>query len=298
MEAIISGIINTVGVIGFVGYLILFLYVYIKYDREYNQIKKVKSSSSIPKEYPPYIVGHLMNGVITGNDFFATIIYLIHKNIINYKKEGKDYELSINSDCSNKINCIEKKLINIIFKQKSLITINEIAKNMENARVEMNNEILNWKLETAEESKKKRFYISDNEKKCLYIFFLVAIPITFIMVLLGYLIYVAIGIFSMLGFVYTVFYSKRTDQGNKEYKEWNAFKNYIINFTEMKEDEVENCNWEHLLIYGITFGLASALTARMKMGYFEQSDLEIQNTYYTMYGELYESLNLDVYTNN
>ena len=103
------------------------------------------------------------------------------------------------------------------------------------------------------------------------------------------LIYLAVIIVAMILMIYTAIAKKRTEKGALEYKKWQAFKQFLKDFSTMDEKSLpEIILWEKYLVYAVVLGCADKLSKTMKI------KLENRNVDYTFSFDPITFMNLNI----
>ena len=249
------------------GYVIVF--VYKKHDKEYETTIKTKYFRDIPSDYSPEIVGYLMREKITPDDLSATILYMINKNLIKYEKiEKKDYKL-IDLTKGKEISEIETTVINLLFNNKSEVTLKELKKF---GKTNYHKFLLNyelWQNKAISNGFKEKFFEKKDSvrgKICI----LAIIGILFSLYSLKFVVFIPLNIICAVAgaasFIYFISFKKRSIKGNEEYSKWNGLKNFINDFGNFKERELPQIElWEKYMVYAVSFGVASKLAKQMEI---------------------------------
>ena len=75
-----------------------------------------------------------------------------------------------------------------------------------------------------------------------------------------------------------------SDKGEEEKAQWNGLKNYMDDFSLLKDKEVPDLVlWEKYLVYATAFGISSKVIKELKVVYKEMSDPEYFNTHHYAY---------------
>jgi len=66
--------------------------------------------------------------------------------------------------------------------------------------------------------------------------------------------------------VYPLIIKRRSRTGSQKYHEWNAFRRFLLHFSNLKEaGEQSVAIWEHYLVYAVTLGVAKQVIKQLKM---------------------------------
>lgn len=274
------------------------IFVYLKYDKEYNSAFKEKYTRNFIEDYPVPTVEYIMNKNITQNSFNASILNLIHMKKINVEKtlEGKlnkeDYTLTL-IDTTN-LTDSEIKIINMLFSKKgeNSIKLSEIKKYAKETNKKGENSFLtNFNLWIKEVVRDSEYYDFFEETKVPIILMIILSTMgtslivlqSIYEVMLTLIIPEVIAIF--ISVVYFLVVKKRTKKGIEDYAKWKAFKRFLKDFGKFDDKDLPEVKlWDKYLIYATAFGLAKKVSSAMKLKF------EAYGTAYT--GEIGE-----VYTN-
>ena len=137
------------------------LIIYFKYDREYKSTFNEKYLRDIPNDYNLIAVSYLMDKKINKHCISAILLDLIRRKLILLKKDGKEIILKKNTNM-DKLNEVEKNVINLFFNNHKEINIKEIKRRKN--KTYLNN--LNKFLKIAKtEALNYNFYEKDKENK-------------------------------------------------------------------------------------------------------------------------------------
>ena len=299
----ITNILKILSVIWVVGLVPVTYYIYKKYDKEYKKELVSKYYREIPNEYGPEIVSYLMYKEIKNEAFGATVLELIRKKILLLeeiiieekkiigKKEKKDYKLTKNeNNKSIDLTKTESRILNLLNdtigdgKNVTLSEITKYSKNYTTAQTFMT-EYNNWKSKALELATAENFYESNFKGKIKGVLYTLIMPlISFI----SFIFTLPLGIFHILNIItiimlmYFLSFNKRSVKGNEEYLKWNALKNFLNDFGNFKDKEIEEIHlWERYLVYATVFGIADKVQEYMKV------KLQDMNYDYTNFTFLY-----------
>ena len=104
------------------------IYMYFKYDKEHKPSIKYLYYRDIQPGYTPTVLSYLFKKDITKESISATILSMINKKIILYKKEGKNIILTKNSEYVGVVTTVESKTLDLIFDYSKEISLKELKK--------------------------------------------------------------------------------------------------------------------------------------------------------------------------
>ncbi len=283
-----------------IGLALLWLYIYLKHDKEYKSDFKSKYYREFIDDYNVEVIDYLLHKSITSNALSAAIMNLIYKKNIKVEeiknKKKKDYKFILNNQ--DNLNESEEYLIDFLF--------NTIGKNNEFTTKDLKSyassshysvfttKYTNWKNKVIAEAEEQEFYENKNKIKSLGImYFVLGIIILFINLVTGANIWLAylLIIPALVFVIYTMAFNKRTKKGNEHYRKWQAFKNFLNDFGTFDIKELpEIALWERYMVYAVIFGLAKKVQAAMNV---KIKEFDINDPYYHPYlnSWLYYDLN-------
>ncbi len=290
-----------------VGIIFLFVYAYIKHDKEYKSNFNDKYNREFINDYDVELIEYLMNKNITTTGFSTSILNLIYKKKIDVEviqgKKKTDHKLTLKSE--DGVSTSEKIIIDLLFKtigNGKEVLLSEVKKEANNTTSSGKNSVYDefnaWKLNTTAEAKKQNFYEDNTKTRLAFggyaligaaIFFLdnffVMTPIRFVVLILA-----------ILFLIYIISFNKRTVKGNEDYNKWNAFKNFLNDFGRFEEKELPEIKlWERYLVYASIFGLADKVRKTMKIKFEEiRPNYEMRDTMFDYY--VFTNLTRDIST--
>jgi len=275
--------------VGFIFFIILIIYLYLKYGREYKIKKDYIYIREPPSDIKPGVLGFLMSfGVFKDSFLKATIMDLIHQGLINIEEDSsskrKEILFTLNRENyeKNKENLSEFENIlikNILFDKKDSFTIKDLNKKINKNREKYYYSYNNFKESIEKESKKYDFFDvkSKNVSGCV-IFMGIYIPI------IGFL----LGIFTK-NYTYLLWLTilpiylimsnraitRRSYKGKEEYEKWISFKRFLNDFSNLKDYGPKSIVlWEKYLIYGTVLGVSKTVLKALKIVFPQIEDIE------------------------
>lgn len=240
----------------FIASTVLFLYLYLKKDKEYKTDFKDKYFEEIPNERAPELLGILFKGEAKEGFFVASILEMIRKNIVRIAitNDKKDYILINNSKRNVVLSKGEYYLIKWLFHylgndyEVSLQAI--VSQSKKNAGFfshcfhEWSNIV---EVDAAQQNifENKGTILNDLIPYFGISFLLSIYNVLFVQ---GYVVAGIIFVLTIAFIVYTNTFQKRTRESILEYRKWVAFENYI-----KKEDnrlhELDSDSLSKLAVY-------------------------------------------------
>lgn len=296
---------TAIGLLFFLLWFVIIIYIYIKYDKELAHSFEGKYYRELPGEYTPAEMSSLLSmGSVSTRDITATLMDLVRKEqlqLISNKyikkgifkdKEVTDYAVSLNENApAVALKSHETFLIDWFIRKigngSSLLLdeISDYAKTQSGAR-RFKQDYDNWCGLAQEEARKNDFFDTTcNTGKVAGI--------------LASLAYLGLGIFILFIFraemgvaliiqflillIFSARLSRRTAYGNEQNAMWLAFKNFLKDFSHMDKASMPSIViWEHYLVYAISLGVAKEVISQLPLVF---TDTDLQDTRLTyMYG--------------
>lgn len=301
-----------ISVLYYIALLVVWIYVYIKYDKEYKSDFINDYNREFIDDYNVEVIDYLMHKTITPNAMSASIMNLIYKKVIAVEeipsdKKKKEYKFTL-KDAKDKVNETESYLIDFLFTRvghDGTFTSKELTDYAKSTKTceKFSTSYTKWKNKVISDGKQQKFYESHSKTigygvlffivGCLLVVFVAinnaVVPITIFAPLLG-----------TIFLLYTIFFNKRTKKGNDHYVRWNAFKRFLNDFGTFDLKELpEVILWERYMVYATLFGIASKVSKTMNV---KIKELEATGAYvggyYPTFGDwyFYDSLN-HIFTN-
>lgn len=273
----------------FIALIVIWVYVYIKYDKERPSKFQNEYNREFIDDYNVEVIDYLMNKNITPNAMSASIMNLIYKKNIAYEeiqneKGKKDYQFTLKT--RDKLNETENALVDFLFLKvgKDNIFTASGLKNYASSTKTCNTFMSSytaWNNAVLEDAKNEEFF-ENGSTRFVYgiVIFLLSIIVTWFVAGNNIeFIPAFFTIFSSIIFiVYLSVLSKKTEKGIDHYTKWKAFKKFLEDFGtfELKElPEIEL--WERYLVYATIFGLADKVEKAMNV---KIKEISPSNTYY------------------
>lgn len=308
--AVARSIGNGVGIILFLAWFVLIIYLYIKYDKELKPAFSGKYYRELPGEYTPAEMSVLLTmGHVATRDITATLMDLVRKEQLLlttevYTKRGlfknseiEDYVVSINPQAPYvPLKKHEAFLISWFIgtigdgHRVMLDEITEYAKTRSGAR-RFSSDYNSWCSMATEEGKKNDFFDKKSGKGQI-IGVLSSIGYIGLGILLSAMTGAGFGIALFIQGVIMLIFSarlnRRTAYGNEQKAMWIAFKAFLKEFSHLDKAEIPSIViWEHYLVYAISLGVAKEVIRQLPLVF---TDADLQNTHLTyMYGYRYNN---------
>lgn len=260
----------------FIGLIILWIYMYKKYDKEYKIPFDAKYYREFTGDYGVEVVEYLMKKSVTTEGLSASIMNLIYKKnieVIENEKDKKNPTLKLLNE--DNLSDAEKVVIELLFKtvtNKDEVTMKEIEKfsSKRSTAEKFMNKYKYWEEKVKEAGEAEEFFENHTTNKitaALYLLLgIIIIVLMFVFNMVNPIIMALIGISSIAFLIYVMSFKKWTNKGREHYLKWKAFKNFLQDFGSFKEKELPEIKlWEKYLVYATIFGLAKTVQKTMKM---------------------------------
>lgn len=268
-------------VIWLFGLGIIIVVIYLKYDKEYNSQFQGDYYREFPQEYGPEIVGYLIHKSIQDDDLSASILNLIYKKKITFDVIGKDYQLKkVNEEG---LNDSESKLMRLLFSDQLEVTLSTLKKEAKSSYESFITRYQAWKNSAIKEAKSYHFF---ENQMGIQSFGIVYGMIGLFLGIFSFSVEVWIfGSLMLIGFLISIVYfarlSRRTKQGNEDYRKWMALKKFMIDFGNMDDKDLPAIVlWEKYLVYAVSLGCAKQLEKTMKIKVKDWNETTVGNDVY------------------
>lgn len=268
----------------------IFAFIYkkyrnLKYQKEsYEDIDYL--NREISTEYPPSIVGYLINQKLRYKDLIADIMELYAQKIINISKSNEQGETKIHFYLA------KEDYKNQVTSQSQLYIIRTLINNQQNVSFDFSS----WKRLVLEEYKIRKFAKEKNDDKSKKIIFIMIICMVIIGGIIGWIggsktgyafmtmIVGAIGgafLGTIVGYLFANFMksSENTNvflssYGESELKKWMKFKKFIQEYTLLKERTIEEIAiYESYIPYAIALDV-NVQYKNTKFEIFDEKEME------------------------
>ncbi len=262
-----------ISVLYVVAILIIWIYTYLKYDKERKAQFNLKYNREFIDDYNVEVIDYLMHKSITPNALSASLMNLIYKKNISFidiDGNHKNYQFTLEN--MDNLNDTEKLLCEFLFtrvgKENKFTTL-ELKNYASSTRTcdAFMSSYTAWQKKVIEDGEKEEFF----EKK--------KIGIGIIMLIIGIMVYfynTFLNVFSFITFlpmilgivffIYTLCFNRKTEKGIEHYARWQAFRNFLDDFGTFELKELpEIVLWERYLVYATIFGLADKVEKVMNV---------------------------------
>ena len=290
MRNSVAIIINIVTGIVVVGMILITVYVYKKYDKEFTPVFDKEYLRELPYLYTPAEMSFLYYfGKTNDEDVTATLLDLIRRKVITLDYFGEtdakdpDFNFILNREKYNsmihELLPHEKDLIVWFFDhigKGDSVTIKQIegyCKKYNNA-TQFETDGKRFKASVKQECKNRDWFLNlKNGKSKASSFGLIPIAaIIIIFLVCAYLQisaivnYVILGIIIFAYFIYVGTIKKRSVNGNEEYAKWKAFAHFLEDFSTMEDYPMPGIDiWEEYLVYATSLKLSDKVMEQLKV---------------------------------
>ena len=291
-ERLIFNTFETISKIYVIALLLVWIYVYFKYDKERKPEFNHKYNRDFIDDYNVEVVDFLMNNQITPNAMSASILNMIYKKNIETEKDpsdDKNYIFTLKT--RDNLNDTENVLVDFLFEKvgtANTFTTKELkryASSTKTCDIFMNS-YTKWKNKVMEDGKNQGFY-DTLEGRFTYgaVMIIIALLIYVAGVCLFHVNFLLIHLLLPASFIFIIylgFIKRKSEKGIEHYAMWKAFKNFLNDFGAFSTKELpEVILWERYLVYATIFGLAKKVQKNMnvKIKEMDISEFNNKNTY-------------------
>lgn len=293
--------------------IIIMLYLYIKYDKEYKAKFDGEYFRELPGNYSPAVLSVLWNfGKVQPKDITATIMDLVRRKILVMNVEQREirglikhkiendyiFELNKNEDLEALLPH-EKYLIDWLIstigdgEKVSLKEIEQSAKTVEGAQG-FKADFEAWGEYVKNEAEGYAFFDRNTMKGQIYGVIAAVAGMIFGGYtaavhdnLVGFIILLPV---SAILLVYSLLIKRRSRFGAEQYKMWKAFRRFLRHFSQLDKANLPAVTiWEYYLVYAITLGVAKEVIGQLKLVFREDdfNNSALTYMYYGHYGHNY-----------
>ena len=277
-----------------IGIIILWIYLYRKYDREHNVNFTAKYYRDFTGNYSVEVIEYLMEKNISNKALSASIMNLIYKKNIDIEEipnSKDDLKLILkNRDNTSKAESIVLDLLFNVVGKNNIVTLKQIenySSNISTSRAFID-KYNSWKTQVTLDAESENFFEDISTARIVgVIYFILGLIIIFLNVyfnISNVILILLILIMGIILLVYTLTFKKWTKKGREHYLKWNAFKNFLKDFGSFSEKEIPEIKlWEKYLVYATVFGLAKEVQKAMKIKLSEMNDTTDFVNYHPLY---------------
>lgn len=273
-------------IIYYIVLIILWIYIYFKFDREYKSDFNSKYYREFTGTYNVEVIDYLMNKSITPNAMSASIMNLIYKKNIKAEEiqdSGKKKKYQFTLVNNDGVTDTEQVLLDFLFEKvgkDNKFTTKDLEKYASSTRTceKFSKYYTEWKNCVTKDAEREKFYETNGIPVVLGILFLLITILIFMLVMYYHVEFIPCYFLLPAGIIflfYTILLRKRTKKGQEDYLRWKAFKNFLKDFGNFKIKELpEVVLWEKYLVYATVFGLAETVEKSMNVKMAEYQSLE------------------------
>ena len=286
----IAVIVNIITGLVVAGMVLITIYVYKKYDKEFTPKFDKEYLRELPYQYTPAEMGYLYYfGRTNDEDVTATLLDLIRRGFVKLDYFGEtdskdpDFTFILNHE---KMNSNGRELLD---HEKHVITWffnhigngNEVTvKQIENYGKKYNNATQfetdgkRFKATIQIECKSRDWFINlknGKSRAASFVFIPIVAGILFFIACSYFVIdalinYVILGVISAAYLIYVGTIKKRSVNGNEEFAKWKAFGHFLEDFSTMEDYPMPGIDiWEEYLVYATTLKLADKVMDQLKV---------------------------------
>ncbi|HRU40790.1 MAG TPA: DUF2207 domain-containing protein, partial [Candidatus Diapherotrites archaeon] len=287
--------------------LLMIVYLYFKFDKEYKADFKGEYFRELPGSYSPAVLAVLWNfGSVKPRDLTATLMDLVRRKyleLIVEKEEVKgifsnraenEYVFRLNKEADlESLSPHEKFAVQwLIFEigdgeKVSLEDIENSSKTREGA-INFKRDYDTWTGHVTSEADGYSFFDKNTVKGLLFGVLIAVIGMVFggftaarYENILGFVILMLVSIILL---IYSLTIRRRSRSGVEQFKMWKAFRKFLRHFSSLdKADLPAVTMWEHYLVYAITLGVAKEVISQLKV-VFREEDFNNAGLTYLYYG--------------
>lgn len=287
--------------------LVMIVYLYFKYDREYKPKFMGEYYRELPGSYSPAVLSVLWNfGKVNPRDITATMMDLVRRRYLRLKVEQREIrglikhkienEYIFELDTSARLDTLsphEKYMIDWLIatigdgNRVSLKDIEQYSKTTKGAE-SFKADYDAWEAYVKQEADSYSFFDRNTMKGQI---------LGIIAAVLG-LLYggytaavhgniaglVVLLITSITMMIYSLVIRRRSRYGAEQYKMWKAFRRFLKHFSMLDKAELPAVAiWEHYLVYAITLGVAKEVINQLQV-VFREEDFKNTALTYMYYG--------------
>jgi uncharacterized membrane protein len=268
--------------------ILVIIYVYRKYDREYPPHFTGKYYRELPADYTPVEMSYLYYfRKINDEDVTATLLDLVRRkylfldnNSSGINDKNPDFMIRINPAKSiEDLKPHERQLIHWFIQtvgDNGRVTLKQIenyTKGSYQNAIRFNEEAKQFVLKAKEAGCSHDFFVSESVKSRAYAWVLV--PIVYLIFSLlsggyyGISSLVPIIVSAAVIIVYAVYVAsikRRSIKGNEDYVKWKAFREFLLDFSNMKDYPMPGIVvWEHYLVYATSLKIADKVMQQLEV---------------------------------
>lgn len=301
------------GIVYLIGLVIIWVYIYRKYDREYEVGFKHKYYREFIEEYDVEVVDYLLNQSVSTNALNASIMNLIYKKNIEIEEIKEELNIDKKHKASNNnivlklksrdnVSDAEEKILNLLFEKigkDNKVSLKEIENYSSDysTATDFMNAYNSWNMTVVANAKKENFFENYRSVRGIAsMYFVLGLLIVGIITFL-HISHLILSILIVTGgiafLIYVLSFKKWTRRGREHYLKWMAFKNFLKDFSLLSEKDVPDIVlWDKYLVYATLLGIAKEVqkSMRVKLTDLGMEDAMVGTFYYRNY-YMFDSLN-------
>lgn len=287
--------------------LLLIVFLYFKYDREYKAQFMGEYFRELPGDYSPAVLSVLWNfGKVKPRDITATIMDLVRRKYLGLNVEQREIHGLIKYKVENEYTFVLNKGTDLgALSEHEQYLLDWMISTIGNgvkvslSEIEQSSKTLNgaetfkadydaWAEYVRIESEKLSFFDKNALKGQIFgvvaaVFGIIYGGITAALHgNIAGMIVLMLSSFTLL--IYSLLIRRRSRYGVEQFKMWKAFKRFLQHFSQIDKAELPAVVlWEHYLVYAITLGVAKEVISQLKL-VFREEDFKNSGLTYLYFG--------------
>jgi uncharacterized membrane protein len=286
--------------------ILLILFIYLRYDKEFRPDFQGDYYRELPYEYSPAVMAVLWNfGKVTPKEITATLMDLVRRKVLQLKVENTEKHSILGSKSEENyiFSKLEANAVELNQHERFLVDwlINDIGNGTDINLDELKSYTMTVKNAARFKESYDAWVALVKLEADRYKFFDEGSVSGIVLGIISGIFGIGFGVFTfivhgnILGFVLLLFTSialivysalvkRRTKIGVEHFSKWKAFRKYLTDFSMLKEAEVPAIIlWEHFLVYAISLGVAKEVIKQLKV-VFKDDDFKNSGLTYMYYG--------------
>lgn len=279
--------------------ILVIIYVYRKYDREYKPHFTGKYYRELPADYTPAEMSYLYYfRKVNDEDVTATLLDLVRRKYLLFDNNGSgindknpDFLIQINHTKNlNDLKPHERQLIRWLIQtvgKDGKVTLKQIENypkaSYQNA-MRFNQEAKQFVITAKAEGQIHDFFVPESAKSKAYTWILLPVAYLIFSLLSGGYYGVSVIFPLIVSAAVIVVYSlyvasikRRSIKGNEDFVKWKAFREFLLDFSNMKDYPMPGIVvWEHYLVYATSLKIADKVMQQLevKLPHIEETNTE------------------------
>lgn len=288
----------------YISLMILWLFIYNKFDREYKSTFHSKYYQDFIDDYSIEVIDYLMNKKVTPNAMSASIMNLVLKENIKIEydeKVPKNYQFFLNNN--KNVTDTEQMLLDFLFEQigkDNKFTMHDLEKYASSPKT--SNQFFKyyseWETCVIKDAEREKFFETNGIPTVLGILTLLITILIFMVVVYYHVKFIPCYFLLPTGIsflFYTILIKKKTRKGNEDYLHWIAFKNYLNHFEKINFKDLPEINlWPKYLAYATVLGVSELVEQEM-IKIKNENELSSKTTEFYLNNLVHSKLSKQIY---